>query len=138
MNHASVLSFEEWVFARKRLDFSVKVDEVIRKSELTLTLDQLDFEIMSGKMLAFGLYSGGKLTGLVTGFYRPSWSGVTGFVVNLAVGQLTKNAEAIADMCRLVELDGASYVEALAGAGEARLYARVGFVPGATVVRKQL
>lgn len=136
MNHAKTLSPEEWIHYSILL--AAKVDKAMAKSGGTIELLQLDAEIRLGESVAFGIFDEKTIKCLLVGKYIQYTPSLRVFFVTLGAGELMQYTSAIAELHGMVKEGGAKYVELWAGAAEARLYARAGYTPVCSVLRKPL
>lgn len=97
----------------------------------------IDIHILRGSLLAWLIVQEGEPTAFIAGqfVYYPRY---TVFNVTFAAGNLQASVKEIDQLCELVQLGGAKYVEAHCDDSRARLFQRYGFQPIRRVVRRGL
>ena len=107
------------------------------ESEGEWDVGDIDIHILRGTLLAWLVVQEGRPVAFIAGqfIYYPRY---TVFNVTFAAGNLHASVKEIDQLCELVKLGGAKYVEAHCDDRRARLFQRYGFRTIRNVVRRPL
>lgn len=113
------------------------VVEAVAESQGDWDVGDVDIRILRGDLLAWLVVHEGRPAAFIAGEFV-HYPRYTVFNVTFAAGRLQSSVKEIEQLCNLVKLGGAKYVEAHCDDRRARLFQRYGFRAIRNVVRKSL